>query len=272
MLKFLALKLKNQSINEVKPLEPQLLLQDESDVEGSTDEDDELKEINGALADKPLNNNYVQDEPLKIKATAFAGLEEEAAKENIFTERDTKGDNRGSFLPIDIPLRESGAPEKRKWSQVNAHKLLHQFASGNDSSSSDDEIKELCGKSSGPLVLSSSPPGKVTVLSKHSAFSSRVRPTTFTSEGHSRKKHRLVFAEDKGYSSRPSLNFEKMQQKSVFIKKHTHGVSRPRPVRVRGIPSARHSRICDPAILSFKPIQMNPSFSLAPVEEPGFAY
>lgn len=174
------------------------------------------------LADKALNNNNVPDEPLKIKASVLAGLEEEAAKENIYTERDTREGNISGFLPIDIPVRENSAPEKRKWSQVNAHKLLQQFASGNDSSSSDDEIKELCSKKSGPLILSSSPPGKVTVLSKHSAFSTRVRPTTFTSEGHSRKKHRLVFAEDEGYLSRPSLNFEKMQQvrclsRTIFV-------------------------------------------------------
>lgn len=174
------------------------------------------------LADKALNNNNVPDEPLKIKASALAGLEEEAAKENIYTERGTREGNISGFLPIDIPVRENSAPEKRKWSQVNAHKLLQQFASGNDSSSSDDEIKELCSKKSGPLILSSSPPGKVTVLSKHSAFSTKVRPTTFTSEGHSRKKHRLVFAEDEGYLSRPSLNFEKMQQvrclsRTIFV-------------------------------------------------------
>lgn len=128
-------------------------------------------------------------------------------------------------MPIEIPTRENTAPEKRKWSQVNTHKLLQQFASGNDSSSSDDEIKELCSKKSGQIVLSSSPPGKVTVLSKHSAFSSIVRPTTYTSEGHLRKKHRLVFAEDEAFASRetvsrPSLNFEKMQQvgsASVFV-------------------------------------------------------
>ncbi|KAJ7365544.1 hypothetical protein OS493_005657 [Desmophyllum pertusum] len=271
MLKFLALKFKNQSINEVKPYEPQLFLQGESALEESADEDDELKEINGA--DKTLlNNNNIHEESLKIKSS-FVGQEELEAKENIYTDRDTRTESINSaFLPIEIPARENSAPEKRKWSQVNSHKLLQQFASGNDSSSSDDEIKELCCKKSGPLVLSSSPPGKVTVLSKHSAFSARVRPTTYTSEGHSRKKHRLVFAEDEAFFSRPSLNFEKMQQKSVLIKKHTHGLSRPRPVRIRSISNARHSRSCDPAVLSFKPIQMNTTFSLAPVEEPGFAY
>ena len=150
----------------------------------------------------------------------MAGQEELEAKENIYTERDTSEENIRGFLPIQIPTRESSAPEKRKWSQVNAHKLLQQFASGNDSSSSDDEIKELCSKKSGPLLLSSSPPGKVTVLSKHSAFSARVRPTTYTSEGHLRKKHRLVFAEDEEFFSRPSLNFEKMQQVRVIRRIH----------------------------------------------------
>lgn len=259
MLKFLALKFKNQSINEVKPFEPQLFLQ-ESGLEESADEDDELKEING---DKPLNNN-VHDETVRITSPS---PEELASKENISTQRDVCG-----FLPIASVPRENSAPEKRKWSQVNTHKLLQQFASGNDSSSSDDEIKELCSKKSGSLLLSSSPPGKVTVLSKHSAFSAKVRPTTYTSEGHSRKKHRLVFAEDEVFLSRPSLNFEKMQQKSVLIKKHSHGLPRPRPVRIRSISNSRHNRGCDPAVLSFRPIQMNTAFNLAPVEEPGFAY
>lgn len=158
--------------------------------------------------DKPLNNN-VHDETVRITSPS---PEELASKENICTQRDTREERVCGFLPIASVPRENSAPEKRKWSQVNTHKLLQQFASGNDSSSSDDEIKELCSKKSGSLLLSSSPPGKVTVLSKHSAFSAKVRPTTYTSEGHSRKKHRLVFAEDEVFLSRPSLNFEKMQQ------------------------------------------------------------
>lgn len=170
-----------------------------------------------------LNNNYVQPEAFKINSPLPGGR---VSSEEISKEKDPREEKTG-FLPIEIPTRENTAPEKRKWSQVNTHKLLQQFASGNDSSSSDDEIKELCSKKSGRIVLSSSPPGKVTVLSKHSAFSSIVRPTTYTSEGHLRKKHRLVFAEDEAFASRetvsrPSLNFEKMQQvgsASVFVQK-----------------------------------------------------
>ena len=159
-----------------------------------------------------LNNNNVHERTLKINSPLPVDV---SSKENICTRNDTREESECGFLPIETPTsRENSAPEKRKWSQVSTHKLLQQFASGSgsDSSSSDDEIKELCYKKSGSLPLSSSPPGKVTVLSKHSAFSARVRPTTYTSEGHSRKKHRLVFAEDEAFFSRPSLNFEKMQQ------------------------------------------------------------
>ena len=162
------------------------------------------------LIDTPLNfNNNVQEAALKINSPLPVEI---ASKENIYAHKDTKEDNIDcGFWPIERPgSREGASAEKRKWSQMKTQKLLQQFASGNDSSSSDDEIKDLCSRKSGPL--SSSPPGKVTVLSKHSAFSARVRPTSYASDGHSRKKHRVVFAEDEALFSRPSLNFEKMQQ------------------------------------------------------------
>lgn len=108
-----------------------------------------------------------------------------------------------AFCPIDIPNTEGITllAEKRKRSQMNCKRLLCQMGSGTDSSS-DEEIKELCSSNKYGL-LSSSPPGKVTVLSKHSAFCAQIRPT----EGHARKKHRIILCDE-----RPSLNFEKMQQ------------------------------------------------------------
>ena len=155
-----------------------------------------------------FNNNNVIETNVKVGSAVTLV----SSKETIHLEQQSRLDNSGGFLPIESARNYnlSCAAEKRKWSEVNAHKLLHQFTSGNDSSSSDDEIKEICSHKTGPLVFSSSPPGKVTVLSKHSAFSSRVNPT-FASDGHSRKKHRLVFAEDVTFT-RPSLNLEKMQQ------------------------------------------------------------
>lgn len=269
MLKFLALKFKNQSINEVRPYEPQVFLQEETNLDGDTDEDNELKEI---IGDKPpnFNNNNVDEGTLKINSPV---PEEIASKENICAHKDAKEERKErGFWPIERPSsRESIAPEKRKWSHVNTQNLLQQFASGNDSSSSDDEIKDLFSRKGGPF--SSSPPGKVTVLSKHSAFSARVRPTSSASGGNSRKKHRVVFAEDEALFSRPTLNFEKMQQKTVPFKRNTHGLSRPRPLRIRSLSNPRHNRSSEPpSLLMFKPIQMNTPFSLAPVEEPSFAY
>ena len=161
-----------------------------------------------------INNNVIREVP---NAKFITGITLVESKENIPLDQDYKLSDR---IDVDsencnysnksisgLRHRECNSAEKRKWSQVNnAHKLLLQFASnGTDSCSSDEEIKELC---SSPVFLSSSPSLKVTkvaVLSKHSAFSTRVRPT----DGHMRKKHRLT--EDDSLS-RPSLNFEKMQQ------------------------------------------------------------
>lgn len=229
-----------------------MFLQEETNLDGDTDEDNELKEIIGgirqmkfgisenvyvspkcdfpckpskshfnafsfsfsSLIDKPpnFNNNNVDEGTLKINSPV---PEEIASKENICAHKDAKEERKErGFWPIERPnSRESIAPEKRKWSHVNTQNLLQQLASGNDSSSSDDEIKDLFSRKGGPF--SSSPPGKVTVLSKHSAFSARVRPTSSASGGNSRKKHRVVFAEDEALFSRPALNFEKMQQVSA---------------------------------------------------------
>lgn len=164
-----------------------------------------------------INNNVISEE---TNTKFITGIKLVESKENIPLEQDFKLSDR---IDIDsenfyynnknisgLRHRDCNSAEKRKWSQINAHKLLLQFASnGTDSCSSDDEIKELCSQQASP-VLSSSPPNKVTkvaVLSKHSAFSARVRPT----DGHMRKKHRLTEDECAG---RPSLNFEKMQQVS----------------------------------------------------------
>ena len=134
------------------------------------------------------------------------GRERVAAEEN----RKTEVVAGSRFTPMEVPVvRDFGnSAEKRKWSQMNAHKLLNQLASSGDSSSSDDEVKEFCGtKTPVSLATCSSPPGKVTILSKHSsAFTSR---NAGPMEGHARKKHRVIFAD---YDpDRPSLDFEKMQ-------------------------------------------------------------
>ncbi|KAK3730349.1 hypothetical protein QZH41_014844 [Actinostola sp. cb2023] len=60
----------------------------------------------------------------------------------------------------------------------------------------------------------------------------------------------------------------------TLLKKHGHSISRPRAIRIRNISQSnvRHGFIYDQALLVFKPIAVHPSFNLAPVEEPGFAF
>ncbi|XP_031554078.1 uncharacterized protein LOC116291100 [Actinia tenebrosa] len=276
MLKFLTSKFRNQSLNEVRPYEPQGFLRHESDMEGmerSEDEDEELRNLNleGSVS---LNNNIVEAEesnskPLVLNFKECPSLDQENLPPPLQTEGKKIAGIDGStgFSPIDIPHTTEDCKnllaEKRKWSQVSNKRFLHQLGSGNDSSS-DDEIKELFSTKTSSGILSSSPPGKVTVLSKHSAFCAQVRPT----DGHSRRKHRVIICDE-----RPSLNFEKMQQKTL-LKKYPYGVSRPRAIRIRNMSQSnmKHGFSYDQAMLVFKPIAMNPSFNLAPVEEPGIVF
>lgn len=163
-----------------------------------------------------LNNNIVETEELNSKTPIVPNFKESPSldQENLPPPSQTEGrkivDNSNAFSPIDIPHTTQDCnnllAEKRKWSQVSNKRFLHQLGSGNDSSS-DDEIKELFSSKSSSGILSSSPPGKVTVLSKHSAFCAQVRPT----DGHSRRKHRVIICDE-----RPSLNFEKMQQVTLI--------------------------------------------------------
>lgn len=166
----------------------------------------------------PLNNNnnheseeinIVNNKPAtdNIKESPLLDQENQPP---LDVEKRTVETTTTAFCPIDMPNTRQEEytllAEKRKWSQVNCKRLLHQMGSGTDSSS-DEEIKELCSSNKCGL-LSSSPPGKVTVLSKHSAFCAQIRPT----EKHARKKHRVILCDE-----RPSLNFEKMQQVSAAI-------------------------------------------------------
>ena len=100
--------------------------------------------------------------------------------------------------------RQAGAglvyAEKRKWSDVkNSRSSLQQ---GNDSSSSDEEVKELFSKQQ--RSEHSNRGSQKENWHQKSLRCSKVRPCD-------RKRHRLA-SEDQMYSHRPSLDFEKMQQ------------------------------------------------------------
>ena len=94
--------------------------------------------------------------------------------------------------------------EKRKWSDVKRSRFPKQNFSS-DSSSSDEEVKELFSKqqkSSGFSTNSSEDRRQKTSPVR----SAKIRP----SDSHARKRHRMT-SHDRIYS-RPSLDFEKMQQ------------------------------------------------------------
>lgn len=114
------------------------------------------------------------------------------------------------------------AAEKRKWSQVNR---LSCCGDSCNTSSSDEEVKNLCGMSFRPVVeaadglhatpspvlFSASPPKRLQPLVRTPTS----RPLIFTSVGASYeqampcKRHRQGYGDKVG---RPSLDLEKMQQ------------------------------------------------------------
>lgn len=94
--------------------------------------------------------------------------------------------------------------EKRKWSDVKRSRFPKQNFSS-DSSSSDDEVKELFSKQH--RGCNSNPNGNEDIRQKTSPIrNTKIRP----SDSHTRKRHRMT-ASERLYS-RPSLDFEKMQQ------------------------------------------------------------
>jgi len=165
---------------------------------------------------EPDDTNIVNSKPSTTNIKESPSLDQENQPPFIPFEGKRTVETTTAFCPIDIPNTQEDSTllaEKRKWSQVNCKRLLNQMGSGTDSSS-DEEIKELCSSNRCGL-LSSSPPGKVTVLSKHSAFCAQVRPT----DKHIRKKHRVIL-----YDERPSLNFEKMQQVRSIVMHYNRGI------------------------------------------------
>lgn len=130
-------------------------------------------------------------------------------------------DHHSSEEELECITREFAA-EKRKWSQVSK---LGCCSDSCNTSSSDEEVKTLCGKSFRPVVeaveglraspspvlFSASPPKRLQSLVRTTSS----RPIIFTSVGGSFeqgmpcKRHRQGYGDKVG---RPSLDLEKMQQ------------------------------------------------------------
>ncbi|XP_016846929.1 uncharacterized protein LOC100562670 isoform X2 [Anolis carolinensis] len=255
MLKVLTKKLRNQSLGEIQPFQLKISYpsSDEDDSDDSEGENQELAQIdkerrrNCTLT--PLATNQLQNQEnqcCKMRAHFPPGLDRHSSEEEL--ER----------------ISCEFSAEKRKWSQVNR---LACCGDNYNTSSSDEEVKNLCGMSFRPVVeaadrlhaspspvlFSASPPKRLQPL----VCTPTSRPLIFTSVGASFeqvmpcKRHRQGYGDKVG---RPSLDLEKMQQ-------HING-SRPPP-----------HFVYDPSIFAFRSLStLKPLSPIAPVEEPSCAY
>ncbi|XP_069092327.1 uncharacterized protein [Pleurodeles waltl] len=270
MLKILTRKLRNQSLSEIQPFQLKISrpLSDEEDSEDSEGENQELAQIdkerrrNCTLT--PLAINQLQNQEnqcCKVRALFHASLDRHSSEEEL--ER----------------ISREFAAEKRKWSQVSRLSCLNDTTS-----SSDEEVKNLCGMSfhpveqagglrtiPSPVLFSASPPKRLQPLGRSPAS----RPLIFTSvgtgfeQGMPCKRHKQCYGDK---TCRPSLDLEKMQQK-MLLKKNCG--AKTRVFKIRSINSSRQPPhyVYDPSIFAFRSLStVKPLSPKAPLEEPSCAY
>ncbi|XP_027644363.1 uncharacterized protein LOC101915276 isoform X2 [Falco peregrinus] len=232
MLKILTKKLRNQSLNEIQPFQLKISYPpSDDDSDDSEGENQELAQIdrerrrNCTLT--PLATNQLQNQEnqcCKVRALFHASLDRHSSEEEL--ER----------------INREFAAEKRKWSQVSK---LACCSDSNNTSSSDDEVKNLCAMSfrpvaeqadglhtsSSPVLFSASPPKRLQPLVRSPAS----RPLLFTSVGAGFEQVMPCKRHRQGYGdkvSRPSLDLEKMQQ--MLLKKNCGAKTRVIKIRCPG--------------------------------------
>ncbi|NP_001087460.1 MGC86483 protein [Xenopus laevis] len=269
MLKVLTKKLKNQSLSEIQPYQRKIPYppSDEDDSDDSEGENQELAQIDKERRHNciltPLATNQLQNQEnqcCKVRAL-FPGLDRHSSEEEL--ER----------------ISREFAAEKRKWSQVS-----RLSCHTDNTSSSDEEVKHLCGMSfrpveqtdtlrgtSSPVLFSASPPKRLQLPARNPASC----PLIFTSvgsgfdQGMPCKRHRQGYGDK---ISRPSLDLEKMQQKMLFKRSCN---SKSRVIKIRSINGGRQPPhyVYDPAMFAFRSLStVKPISPLVPIEEPSRAY
>ncbi|XP_072407302.1 uncharacterized protein [Chiloscyllium punctatum] len=265
MLKVLTKKLRAQTLNEIQPFQLKISYspRNEDDSDDSEGENQEL-----ALIDQESQRN--------CRLSSLSPICRESQKHlckvrTVFDPLDCES----SEEELERINREFGG-EKRKWSQVNRLSCYSDSAS-----SSDEEVKDLCGMSfkpvpqadqkyihSSPVPFSATPPKRLHPLVQrppgqiilHSVGTSVDQATPC-------KRHRQ--GQD---FSRPSLDLEKMQQK-MLLKKSCE--AKTRIIKIRSIsgscPPPRY--LYNPSSFAFRPLStLAPVSPMAPVEEPPCAY
>ncbi|XP_041418166.1 MGC86483 protein isoform X1 [Xenopus laevis] len=240
---------------------------DEDDSDDSEGENQELAQIDKERRHNciltPLATNQLQNQEnqcCKVRAL-FPGLDHHSSEEEL--ER----------------ISREFAAEKRKWSQVS-----RLSCHTDNTSSSDEEVKHLCGMSirpveqtdtlrgsSSPVLFSASPPKRLQLPARNPASC----PLIFTSvgsgfdQGMPCKRHRQGYGDK---ISRPSLDLEKMQQKMLFKRSCN---SKSRVIKIRSINGGRQPPhyVYDPAMFAFRSLStVKPISPLVPIEEPSCAY
>ncbi|XP_063300175.1 uncharacterized protein LOC134587604 [Pelobates fuscus] len=270
MLKVLTKKLKNQSLSEIQPFQLKISYtpSDEDDSDDCEGENQELAQIDKERRRNciltPLATNQQQNQEnqcCKVRALFHPILDRHSSEEEL--ER----------------ISREFAAEKRKWSQVS-----RLSCHSDNTSSSDEEVKHLCGVSirpveqadgfcgsSSPVLFSASPPKRL----QSRARNPNSRPIIFTSmgsnfdQGMPCKRHRQGYGDK---ISRPSLDLEKMQQK-MLLKKNCG--SKTRVITIRHLSNGRQPPhyVYDPAMFAFRSLStVKPISPLVPVEEPKCAY
>ncbi|XP_030125059.1 uncharacterized protein [Taeniopygia guttata] len=272
MLKILTKKLRNQSLNEIQPFQLKISYPpSDEDSDDSEGENQELAQIdrerrrNCTLT--PLATNQLQNQEnqcCKVRALFHASLDRHSSEEEL--ER----------------INREFAAEKRKWSQVSR---LACCSDGNNTSSSDEEVKNLCAMSCrpvaeqgdglhaspSPVLFSASPPKRLQPLVRSPAPGSLI----LTSVGAGLEQVMPCKRHRQGYGdkvSRPSLDLEKMQQK-MLLKKNCG--AKTRVIKIRSINGGRPPPhfMYDPSTFAFRSLStLKPLSPIAPVEEPSCAY
>lgn len=165
-------------------------------IDESVSTEPQLKE----LQPERYSENGLSNISLTHKLEAF--LEQSHKEKEIGREsKDDAKENVPCFLPaLDVSSRQYPvSSDKRKLNEVKRRKA----ESNSDSSSSDEEIKELCSYNTAKSKLSSSkPPDKIAAVSSSFIICQRRR-----SRGTSPRFQAIA---------RPSINFDRMQQVCSF--------------------------------------------------------
>ncbi|KAF4798717.1 hypothetical protein TURU_061816 [Turdus rufiventris] len=215
----------------------------------------------------PLATNQLQNQEnqcCKVRALFHASLDRHSSEEEL--ER----------------INREFAAEKRKWSQVSR---LTCCSDGNNTSSSDEEVKNLCAMSfrpvaeqanglhtsPSPVLFSASPPKRLQPVVRSPASG----PLILTSVGAGLEQVMPCKRHRQGYGdkvSRPSLDLEKMQQKMLLKKNYG---AKTRVIQIRSINGGRPPPhfMYDPSTFAFRSLStLKPLSPIAPVEEPSCAY